>query len=146
MNRYDEATKIMDERFGHDTLISLATMDGRRPAVRIVNGYYEDGAFYIVTYARSGKMKQIKKSPEVAVCAEWFTAQGLGENIGHPRDEGNAALMAKLRAAFAAWYDNGHIDENDPHTCILRVGLTDGVLLSHGTRYEIDFAKRRANT
>ncbi|MDR1532484.1 MAG: pyridoxamine 5'-phosphate oxidase family protein [Clostridiales bacterium] len=141
MNKYDEAIKILDERFGRDTLISLATMDGSHPAVRIVNGFYEDGAFYVVTYALSGKMTQIKDNPEVAVCGEWFTAHGIGENIGHPRDEQNAELMKKLRKAFATWYDNGHTDENDPNTCVLRVRLSDGVLLSHGTRYDIDFLR-----
>jgi general stress protein 26 len=47
--------------------------------------------------------------------------------------------MQKLRAVFAAWYTNGHTDENDPNTCILRVRLTDAVLFSHGTKYEMDF-------
>jgi len=144
MNKYPEAEKIMIERFGRDNLISLATLDGKRPAVRIVNGYYEDGAFYTVTYARSGKMKQIGKNPDVAMCAEWFTAQGAGENLGHVRGAGNAAIMEKLRAAFSEWYGNGHVNEEDPHTCILRVRLTEGVLMSHGTRYEIDFAKKKA--
>jgi len=144
MNKYNEAEQILAERFGKDTLISLATLDGKRPAVRIVNGYYEDGAFYTVTHARSGKMKQLKKSPEVALCAEWFTAQGTGENLGHVREEKNAALMAKLREAFAAWYDNGHVNEDDPHTCLLRVRLAEGVLMSHGMKYEIDFGKKKA--
>ena len=144
MNNYAEAARVMAERFGHDTLLSLATLDAKRPSVRIVNSYYEDGAFYVVTYGCSNKMKQLGKNPEAAVCAEWFTANGTGENIGHPRDAGNAALMAKLRAAFAEWYDNGHIDEADPHTCILRVRLTEGVLFHHGTKYEIDFTKQKA--
>lgn len=48
MTKYEEALKIMDERFGHDCLISVATIDGKRPAVRIVNSYYEDGSFYTV--------------------------------------------------------------------------------------------------
>jgi general stress protein 26 len=48
--------------------------------------------------------------------------------------------MSKLRAAFAEWYDNGHTDESDPNTCLLRVQLTDGVLFSNGTKYEIDFS------
>ena len=133
--------KLMAERFGHDTLLSLATMDGARPAVRIVNSYYEDGAFYTVTCALSNKMRQIAANPEVAVCGEWFTAQGLGENLGHVRDAQNAALMGKLRAVFAEWYSNGHVDENDPNTCILRVRLTGGVLLHHGTRYDMEFGK-----
>lgn len=40
---------------------------------------------------------------------------------------------------FSAWYSNGHTDESNPDTIILRIRLTDAVLLSHGTRYEIDF-------
>jgi len=129
----------MDIRFGHDTLLSVATMDGVRPSVRIVDSFYEDGSFYTVTYALSNKMMQIEKNPEVAVCGEWFTAHGMGENIGHPCDGKNAEIMDKLRAVFAEWYDNGHTDESDPNTCILRVRLTDGVLFSEGARYEINF-------
>jgi general stress protein 26 len=143
MTHYDEAVQVLEERFGRDTLISLATMDGHRPSVRIVDGYYEDGAFYVVTHALSNKMKQIKSHPEIAVCGEWFTAHGVGENIGHPRDEQNMALMTRLREVFAAWYDNGHTDENDPNTCILCIRLTEGVLFSHGTKYEMDFINRR---
>ena len=144
MERWNEAVRILSERFGRDSLISLATMENGRPCVRIVNGYYEQGAFYVVTYALSGKMKQIAKNPEAAVCGEWFSAHGVGENIGHPREARNAALMAKLREAFAAWYDNGHTDESDPNTCILRIRLTDGVLLNHGTKYEMDFIRLTA--
>jgi len=144
MNKYPDAEQVMIERFGHDNQISLATLDGKRPAVRIVNGYYEGGAFYVVTHGRSGKMRQLGKNPDAAVCAEWFTAQGRGENLGHVRDARNAALMGKLREAFAAWYNNGDVNEDDPHTCILRVRLAEGVLMSHGTKYEIDFAKQKA--
>ena len=130
---------IMEERFGHDELISVATINGKRPAVRTVNGYYEEGSFYTVTYALSNKMKQIKNNPTVAICGEWFTANGIGENMGHIRAEQNTAITTKLREVFASWYDNGHVDESDPNTCILRIWLTDGILFSHGTKYEIDF-------
>lgn len=134
-----KALEIMKERFGHDTLISLATIDGNRPSVRTVDSYYDDGAFYTVTYALSNKMKQIEVNPMVAICGEWFTAHGIGENLGYVRDERNAEIMAKLRTVFAEWYDNGHIDESDPNTCLLRVKLTDAVLFSHGTKYVMDF-------
>ena len=144
MNRYDEAQKVMIERFGHDTLLSVSTIDNNRPSVRIVDSYYEDGAFYTVTYALSNKMRHIKANPEVAVCGEWFTARGIGENLGYVRDERNAAMMVKLRAAFASWYDNGHTNEDDPNTCLLRVRLTDAVLFSHGMKYDIDFVNKTA--
>ena len=144
MTKYEEALKAMDERFGHDALISVATLDGDRPAVRTVDGYYEDGAFYTVTHALSGKMRQIRANPKVAVCGEWFTAHGIGENMGYIRAGQNTDIAARLRKAFAAWYDNGHTDESDPNTVILRIRLTDGVLFSHGTRYDVDFEKQKA--
>ena len=136
-----EAQQIMNERFNHDSLIALATMDGNVPCVRVVNSYYENGAFYVITHALSGKMKQIKANPTVAICGDWFTAHGTGENMGHILDPKNAEISDKLRRAFAEWYDNGHTNESDPNTCILCIHLTDGVLLSHGTRYEIDFVE-----
>lgn len=145
MNKKNTKTlSLMVERFGHDALISVATLDGKRPAVRIVNSYYEDGSFYTVTYALSNKMEQVKRNSAVAVCGEWFTAHGIGENIGHPRDEENIELMAKLREVFKEWYYNGHTNEEDPYTCILRIRLTDGILMSHGTRYDINFSEQEA--
>ena len=134
-----KAQEIMKERFGHDTLIALATVDGDTPWVRAVNSYYEDGCFYVITHALSNKMKQMEKNEKVAVCGDWFTGHGVGENMGHILLPENEEMANKLRAAFSAWYDNGHTDETDPNTCILRVRMTDGVLFSHGTRYDIDF-------
>lgn len=48
-------------------------------------------------------------------------------------------MADKLRTVIAEWYSNGHTDESDPNTIILRIRLTDVILLSHGTRYDIDF-------
>ena len=134
-----ETMEIMDDRFGCDNLLSVATVEEGIPSVRIVNGYYEDRAFYVITYARSNKMRQIEKTPMVAVCGEWFTAHGIGENIGHVKAEENEDIMSKLRVVFDEWYGNGHTDEDDPNTCLLRIRLTDGVLFHHGKRYDIDF-------
>lgn len=114
-------------------------MEDGKPHVRTVNGYYEDGAFYIVTHALSNKMRQIGKDHAAALCGDWFTAHGIGENLGHVKAECNEEIMSKVRAVFAEWYDNGHINEDDPNTCLLRIRLTDGVLFHHGTRYDIDF-------
>ena len=45
----------MSERFGKDTIIALATVENEVHFVRYVNAYYENGAFYIITYALSIK-------------------------------------------------------------------------------------------
>ena len=131
----------MTERFGRDREIYLATLEGDRPWVRTVNSYYEDGSFYVITYALSNKIKQLAQNPNAAICGDWFTAHGVGENLGWVLAEENAALLAKLKEVFSAWYGNGDINESDPNTCILRIRLTDGVLFWHGARYDIDFTQ-----
>ena len=132
-----EAEKIMIERFGKDTIIALATVENGVPYVRNVNAYYEDGAFYIITYARSNKIKQIKNNPIVAIAGDWFTAHGKGINLGYFGKKENEIIADKLKNAFAKWINNGHTNFDDENTIILCVELTDGLLLSHGTRYEI---------
>lgn len=136
-----EAEAIMAERFGKDSIIALATVKDGKPYVRNVNAYYENGAFYIITYGLSDKMKQIQKNPLVAIAGEWFTAHGEGKNLGYFGTNKNTDIAEKLKKVFSEWIDNGHNDFSDENTCILRIGLTDGLLLSHGTRYEIDFRK-----
>lgn len=136
-----KAQEIMIERFGRDTLISLATVKDETPWVRTVNSYYENGAFYVITHAHSNKIKQIQNNSKVAICGDWFTAHGIGENLGHILDKKNQEIAGKLRTAFAEWYNNGHTNEKDPNTCILCIHLTSGVLFSHGTKYNIDFTE-----
>ena len=136
-----EARQLMNERFGKDRLIALATAVDGMPYVREVNAYYEDGAFYIITYALSDKMKQIAQNPIVAISGEWFSAHGHAENLGWICEPANHALAERLTAVFAGWINNGHTNFVDPNTIILRVKLTHGVLFSQGTRYDIDFAQ-----
>ena len=140
MEKLTETTNlILRERFGKDSLIALATSSGNQPHVRTVDAYYEDGAFYIITHALSGKMKQLAENPTAAVAGEWFTGHGVGENLGYFGKLENAAMAEKLRTAFSAWIDNGHNDFSDQNTIILRIRLKDGVLFSNGSRYDIDF-------
>ena len=84
-------------------------------------------------------MRHIRENPTIAICGEWFTANGVGESLGYVCAKENKELAQKLREVFKEWYYNGHTDESDVNTCILRVKLTDGVLLSQGVRYEIEF-------
>ena len=139
MTEHKKALAIMDDRFGRDRMISLATSVDDLPSVREVNGYYRDGSFYIITHALSAKMEQIARNPRVALSGEWFSGHGLAENLGHVLKEENRELMSTLRQVFSSWYHNGHVDETDPNTCIIRVRLTDAVLWKDGVRYKMDF-------
>lgn len=148
MSKYDDASKIMAERFSKDSLIAIATTDGDRIHNRMVDAYYEDGAFYISTNARSNKMKQIEAAPEVAVCAvDWFSGHGIGQNLGWVLDPKNADIRSKLREAFSAWYDHAN-NEQDKNCCILEIHLTDGMLVKDhfAVRYKVDFVNKTALT
>ena len=138
-NLSKEAEAIMIERFGGDSIISLATAVDNVPYVRSVDAYYEDGAFYVLTHALSGKMKQIGENPIVAVSGEWFSAQGRGINLGWFGKVENAPIADKMRRVFSAWIDNGHNNFEDENTCILCIRLSTGVLFANGIRYETDF-------
>ena len=129
-NWNQEAEKIMMERFGKDTVIALSTVENGMPHVRYVNAYYENGAFYIITYALSNKMKHIENNPTVAIAGDWFTAHGKGVNLGYWGKEENRFIAEKLKNVFAEWIDNGHNDFDNKNTIILCVELTDGLLLS----------------
>ncbi len=134
-----EIEKILTERFGKDSLIALATAVNGIPYVRTVDAFYEDGAFYVLTHALSGKMKQIEQNPTVSVAGEWFTAQGRGANLGYFGKAENSRIADKMRQVFSVWIDNGHNDFSDVNTCILCIKLTSGILFSNGVRFEIDF-------
>ena len=131
-----EEEKIMLERFGRDSIVALATVENGIPYVRNVNAYYENGSFYIITYALSNKMKHIEHNPTVAIASDWFTAHGKGINLGYFGKTENLEIAEKMKNAFSEWIDNGHNNFDDENTIILCVELTDGLLLSHGSRYE----------
>lgn len=135
INLCPEAEKLMKERFGKDTVIALATAENGIPYVRYVNAYYENGSFYIITHRLSGKMKHIRSGSVIAVVGEWATAHGKGIDLGYIGSSENRELSEKLKSIFCEWIYNGDADLNDENTVILRVELTDGILLSHGKKY-----------
>ena len=136
-----EAEDILIDRFGKDSIIALATANDNIPYVRSVDAFYEDGAFYVLTYGLSGKMKQIDQNSTVAISGEWFSAQGIGINLGYFGKAENLHIANKMKQVFSAWIDNGHNNFDDINTCILCIKLTNGILFSNGTRYEIDFTE-----
>ena len=142
MEKLTETTaRIMKERVGKDNVIALATVGNGEPYVRYVNAYYEEGAFFIITYRLSNKIQQIEKNGAISIAGDWFTAKGRGVSLGYFGKQENAELAGKLREVFAEWIDNGHNNFEDENTIILKVELTEGVLFSQGKRYHIDFTK-----
>lgn len=134
-----EIEKILIERFSKDSLISLATAADNMPYVRTVDAYYDNGSFYVLTYALSNKMKQIEANPNVAISGDWFTAKGKGINLGYLFKHENKAVSDKMKTYFAAWINNGHNDLKDENTVILQIKLTEGTLTVNNEWIDIDF-------
>ncbi len=154
MNRYEEGLKLLEESCGNgkDNVIALSTIamepsaDGIPfPYVRDVDAFYEDGVFYITTWAKSNKMQQIARNKEVAfvVHLEGISGNGIGENLGWVFDPKNAELRAKLRKAFSDWYDFAN-NEQDENCVILAIRFTRGrIFRDHGAvRYNMDFVNK----
>lgn len=134
MEKYIE---ILKSRFFKDSLMSLATVDEvGMPWVRTIDAVFIEDSFYTITYALSNKIIHINNNPNVAISGEWFSGHGIGINLGHIKLEDNQKVADILRNAFSAWYGNGHINEDDPNTIILKIKLTDGILFSEGNRYD----------
>lgn len=154
MNRYEEGLKLLEESCGNgkDNVIALSTIAMEPsadatpfPYVRDVDAYYEDGVFYVTTWAKSTKMQQIARNKEVAfaVRLEGISGNGIGENLGWVLDPKNAKLRAKLRKAFSDWYDQAN-NEQDETCIILAIRITRGrIFKDHGAvRFNMDFVNK----
>lgn len=150
MNYFDHATTLLDKQLGDDVVVSLATCANNRVTVRNVDGYYKGGALYVITNAKSNKMKQIAQQPNVGLCKNFsrtrpfheglLEATGQGENIGHPRGH---TMEPELREVFRSFYGRP-VEEDDPHSCILKINLDTAVIYDGEYRFTIDFSSQTA--
>lgn len=150
MSRYEEGIKLIEEGCGNgkDNVISLSTIamgpnaEGKpSPCVREVDAHYEDGVFYVTTWAKSNKMQQIAQNKEVAFAGllwgnppETESAKILDVSL----DPKNAELRIKLRKTFADWYDHAN-DEQNENCVILAIHITKcKIFKDHGAvRYKV---------
>jgi hypothetical protein len=141
---FEEALRSMEKLYGQDVPMSLATEDGDKPNVRVIDVYFRDGAFYATSHLGSNKMKEIAKNPYVALNHQLFVARGRAECIGHPNDPGNAALRAVLMEVFSKFYTR-HVNEDDPGTCFLKIEPDWALVFDGGFKYIADFTEKRAS-
>ena len=151
MSKYEEGLQIFEGICGNgkDNVIGLSTVATESsadnipyPCVHFVDAYYENGTFYITTWAESDKMKQLSQNNNVAFCIgpEWITGNGIGENLGWVLDPKNADLRAKLRKTFAAWYDEANNEQNE-NCVILAIHITRCKIFGeNGVFYGLDFS------
>lgn len=144
MNEYEESLKVLQEVFARDYQFALATSKDNIPSVRFVDTFYDDGSFYIVSYAKSQKVKEIEKNSEISMCNRLYRFTGTARNIGHPLLQENHAIREKLIKVFEPWYF-AHNNEKDENMCYVKIDLKQGFFYKDGTGYKVDFENKKAD-
>jgi uncharacterized pyridoxamine 5'-phosphate oxidase family protein len=141
MDTYEEALKLMEELFARDYQFALSTCSGDKPSVRFIDTYYKDGSFWVVTYRKSRKVKDILQNPNVELCYKLFRFSGKAYDMGHPLKEENLEIRKELIKVFEPWYF-AHNDENDENMCYVRIDLESGFFYKDGKAYAVDFINK----
>ncbi|MTK09986.1 MAG: pyridoxamine 5'-phosphate oxidase family protein [Hungatella sp.] len=143
MNAYEEGLGVLETLFARDYQFALATSNNNIPAVRFIDTFYDNGAFYIVTSQKSNKVKEIEQNPVVSLSKDLYRFTGFARNIGHPLLEENLKIREKLIKAFEPWYF-AHNNENDENMCYIRVDLNQGLFYKDGTGFKVNFDNKTA--
>ncbi len=144
MDSYEKAMKAMNDLFSRDYQFTLASVKDNVPSQRVVDTYFDGKDFYVVTYALSRKVKEIRCNPEVSICARKpYNFQCKAYDIGHPLKPENAAIRDQLIKVFAPWYF-AHNNEGDENMCYVRLEPQTGFVFDDTTGYNVDFVNKTA--
>ena len=97
MNWNKEAEQIMEERFGGDNEMALATCRDNVPSVRTVNATYWEGVLLRHHLRPVPKNGGNTGQPTVALSGEWFTCHGTAKSLGWFGKRKQACATAHLR-------------------------------------------------
>ena len=140
---FDEAVHVMEDLYGKDVPMPIATIKDDAPNIRVIDMYFAHERFYATSYALSNKVKEIEKNPNIAINHNLFVAHGTAKNIGNPLKKDNLPIREELKQAFCSFYEK-HINEEDENTCILEINLKDAILFANDYKYCINFEKKYA--
>lgn len=141
MSEYSKCLEVLQQLFGRDYTFMLATTNQNIPTIRVVDTFYENDAFWIVTYATSNKVEEISKNPNVALANNFHNFQGKAYHIGHPLKPENQGIREKLIKVFDGWYFK-HNDEKDENMCFIKVEPETGFFHKDGVGYLINFTEK----
>lgn len=127
---------LIEKRFNNtNKLIFLATSIENTPYIRAMTPYYHEGSFYFISSLLSEKIKHIEINNKVALCGEWFNAQGLA--YIQSLNDFDESLQKEIINHTGDWIKLGHVNLNDSNTCVIQVILTDGYIIENKTKYPI---------
>ena len=145
MDNYKIAIMLMEQLFSRDYQFAMATAANTIPSLRFVDTYYDDGAFYSVTYANTNKVKEIAINPNIALCGrKGYSFSGKAYNIGHPLLLENNDIRNKLIKAFEPWYFKHNNEADD--ICLIKIVPESGFIHIDGIGYDINFKDKTVNT
>jgi len=144
MGNFNKIQCIMKDLFAKDYQFAMATVNVDNPSVRFVDTFYDEGCFYVVTYAKSQKVQDIEKNKKISLCNKLYRFNGEAYNIGHPLIEKNKEIRSKLIEAFKPWYFS-HNNENDDNMCYLKIELKEGFIHKDRIGYKVDFKSKEFN-
>lgn len=125
---------LIEKRFNNtNKLIFLATSIDNTPYIRAMTPYYHEGSFYFISSLLSEKIKHIEINNKVALCGEWFNAQGLA--YIKSLEDFDITLKKSIIDHTGDWIRLSNIDLNDINTCIIQVILTEGYIVENKVKY-----------
>lgn len=142
MAKFEKTIDILEEHFGGDYIYVFATSNDNIPSTRVVDAYYDNGAFWIVTYGTTRKVKELEKNPNVSLCNNFHVFNGKAYNVGHPLDESNKKIREKLIKVFEPWYF-AHNNEEDKDMCYVKIEPETGFFHKDKSGYRIDFVNKK---
>ena len=71
VDMYEKAMKVIKELFARDYQFAMATAHENSPSVRFVDTFYEDGSFFVVTYAKARLGISRTMMRAMKVCVMW---------------------------------------------------------------------------
>lgn len=143
MTTYEKSLNVLEDLFRRDYTFVLATVQENVPSQRVVDTYFDNGEFWIVTYAKSNKVKAIEQNPNVSLCNTFHVIKGKAYNAGHPLRDENRGIRDELIKIFEPWYF-AHNNENDEYMCYVRVNPESAFFHKDGRGYKVDFSKKTA--
>lgn len=138
MTNFEKSIDVLAELFSRDFTFVMATTAEDVPTARVVDTYYDDNAFWVVTYENTNKVSDIEKNPNVALCNDFYRFKGKAYNMGHPLKEENKAIREKLINVFEPWYF-AHNNENDEDMCYVKIEPESGTFHKDGMGYRVNF-------
>lgn len=127
---------IIENRFNNtNKLIFFATSVDNIPYIRAMTPYYNEGSFYFISDVDSEKVKHIQINNTVALCGEWFNANGKASILS--LNSIDNSLKSNILENTQSWIKLGNIDINSSDIVIIQVELCDGYIIENKIKYKI---------